>query len=57
VGNSRAMVTIRECLLLMLFMAGRLGAEHLPLHLYTSADGLAADGEFAQIIQDSRGFL
>ncbi len=35
----------------------RLQAERLPLHVYTPADGLTAEGEFGQMMQDSRRFL
>jgi hypothetical protein len=34
-----------------------LWAERLPVHTYTTSDGLALDGAILQTIQDSRGFL
>ena len=42
----------------LLFTAAfHLGAERLPVHTYTTSDGLALDGAIFQTMQDSRGFL
>ena len=53
-GQSR-----RAALICALLFAAALplGAERLPVHSYTTSDGLALDGAIFRIMQDSSGFL
>jgi ligand-binding sensor domain-containing protein len=48
--------TVLACILLST-AALPAAAERLPVHNYTSSDGLVQDGAILQIMQDSLGFL